>query len=138
MYKMQFDGLAVPNPGELGCGAVIFNTDGRMLYEIGKYIPYGTNNQAEYTGLIIGLEACLENGIKNLYVEGDSKLVVNQINGVWKVKNVNIISYYEKCSKLVKLFDNFEIKHVFREYNKHADSLTNEVFRIKRSFYRKF
>ena len=85
-FNLFFDGCSKGNPGDSGAGAVIYQGNlelySRTLF-VGKNI---TNNVSEYTGLIIGLELALENGIKELAVNGDSLLVIKQMNGEYKVK----------------------------------------------------
>jgi ribonuclease HI len=127
-YLLQFDGSAVPNPGKASGAAVLFAPLTReMIFEVGDYIPFATNNVAEYTGLIIGLEAALEGGVKRLIVEGDSMLVVKQVQGLWKVSAAPLKPYCEKAKGLLAKFENVIIRHVYREKNTHADALTNEV-----------
>ena len=79
-HLLQFDGGAVPNPGTCGSGAVIFDSRGACLWEIGEYFDHGTNNEAEYRGLELGLTLALREGIRSIKIEGDSKLVISQIN----------------------------------------------------------
>jgi ribonuclease HI len=138
-YLLQFDGLAVPNPGEATGGAVLFknNTKKDILFETGEYIKFGTNNIAEYTGLFIGVKEAVKLKIKNVLIEGDSMLVTQQVAGKWKVNNDVLKIYHSEIVKLLKTqFDFVGIKHVYRKDNAHADDLTNETFRIKSSFIR--
>jgi ribonuclease HI len=134
-YLLQFDGLSEPNPGKSSAGAVIFK-DGVPVIEAAHYIEHATNNQAEYGGLILGLEKAVELGIKNLYIEGDSMLVIKQILGEWKVKEPTLKEMHALAKNLIKNFNNIGATHVRREYNTHADALTNECVRAERSFCR--
>jgi ribonuclease HI len=134
-YLLQFDGLSEPNPGRSSAGAVVF-WKGNALMEAGHYIEHATNNEAEYGGLILGLEKATELGIKNLYIEGDSMLVIKQMLGEWKVKEPRLINLHTLAKDLVAKFDNIGATHVRREYNKYADALTNECIKASRSFYR--
>jgi ribonuclease HI len=84
-----------------------------------------TNNEAEYMGLIIGLEEAINIGVKNLYVEGDSLLVIKQMKGLYKVKAENLYKLYEKAKKLEKQFTSVSYNHVYRDKNKRADELSN-------------
>lgn len=136
-YLLQFDGLSVPNPGESTSGAVIFEKQTRKpIIEIGEYIKYATNNQAEYTGLLIGLQEAAKRGLKNILIEGDSMLVVNQINKSWKINNVLLKEINTKITELFINFDFIAIRHIYRNFNKYADNLTNEIIKDKKSFIR--
>jgi ribonuclease HI len=87
---LQFDGLSYPNPGISTSGAVLFDHNNKVIFEVGEYIGFATNNQAEYNGLIIGLQRALELNIKNILIEGDSKLIIYQSAGKWKVNNEDL------------------------------------------------
>jgi ribonuclease HI len=137
-WLVRFDGGAVPNPGACGSGAVLYGPDGRCLWERGEFIARGTNNIAEYTGLLIGLELALQKGVRSVKVEGDSMLVIKQITGTWKVKDATLRVLYERVMKLIVEFDYFVCRHVYRENNTHADALTNELQETRTSFVRAF
>ena len=131
---MFFDGASKRNPGDAGFGAVIFDRDSadtedamRVIREVKGYMPQETNNVAEYSGLIAGLAACLEIGVRDVLVKGDSKLVINQVNNEWKVKNENLMRYHRVARMLVARFQSFEAVHVYRERNTYADRLSNEA-----------
>lgn len=132
-WLLQFDGASEPNPGISSGGAVLWN-NGKKICEIGKYIPYGTNNEAEYTGLIIGLQVALELGVKTLLVEGDSKLIIQQVLRKWKVSKQTLVPFYTKVVDLLKKFEYVGIKHVYRESNTHADSVTKLCIQKKESY----
>ena len=124
-YLLQFDGCSKGNPGKAGAGAVIYKNKTEIW---GKSLFIGnknTNNEAEYAGLIIGLEEAIDMGIKNLYVEGDSLLVINQMTGKYKVKSENLILLYKKAKELEKQFDIIIYNHIYRNLNKRADELSN-------------
>lgn len=120
------DGGSRGNPGPAGAGAVIYK-DGKKLFEVSKFIGIATNNVAEYTGLIIGLEKALELGIKDVEMRMDSELVVKQMNGQYRVKHPGLIPLSLKARALAGKFINFTIVHVRREENKEADSLANQA-----------
>ena len=133
MFLLRFDGGSNPNPGKCAGAYVIYeNID--IIAEGGVYIPQGTNNIGEYTGLLSGLERCVSIGIKNLFVEGDSLLVVSQVSGKWKVKNEGIRVIFEKVMSLVKTFDTFEIHHIRREYNHYADKLSDKTIELEKNW----
>lgn len=137
-YILYFDGKAEPNPGKGGAGAVIYNRNGRMLFEKGKYLEYCTNNQAEYAGLIIGLEMAKDTGIKNVHIYGDSLLVINQVTKKWKIKNEELSQLCNYVFTLLHNFDNVSFEHVLRNKNTHADAITNEVVDCKADIFRKY
>jgi ribonuclease HI len=136
-YLLQFDGGAVPNPGTCGSGAVLFAPDGTKIWEVGRYIPYGTNNIAEYTGLEIGLALCLREGYLNLKIEGDSKLVIQQVAGSWALKAMGLRENYNRVMALINKMNYVVVRHVYREFNSDADALTNELQGTRMSFERR-
>jgi ribonuclease HI len=137
-YLLQFDGLAAPNPGQATAGAVLFSPEGKVVFELADYLGIQTNNYAEYTGLLIGLRLAKERGIKVIRIEGDSNLVIQQVKGLWKVKEPSLKPLFENIMKLLIDFKVESIKHVYREYNKAADALTNECLALKRGFVREY
>jgi len=136
-YLLRFDGGAVPNPGKCGAGAVIWAPDGTKLWEVGRYIEYGTNNLAEYTGLEIGLAVCLREGYVNLKIEGDSNLVINQILGQWQVKSEGLQQNHKKVMDMLSRLNYVVVRHVYREFNVDADALTNELQATRFGFERR-
>jgi ribonuclease HI len=135
-HLLQFDGLSVPNPGKATSGAVLFRPDGTKLAEIGEYMSHGTNNTAEYMGLIIGLRMAVKNEIRALKIEGDSQLVIKQCLGQWAVNNLALKALHAEALVLFGEFDYVALRHVRREFNTLADSITNEVIKSEKSFVR--
>ena len=135
-HLLQFDGGSVPNPGACGSGAVIYSPTGVCLWEVGEYIPYGTNNIAEYRGLEIGLSLALRIGLRSIKIEGDSNLVIQQISEKWKVRNAGLLDPFRRVKELLSKFDAVACRHIYREQNTHADRLTNELQVIRSSFER--
>ena len=128
-YLLKFDGGATPNPGKAAGSAVLF-FNGKKSYEKAFFIKHATNNEAEYTGLITGLELCSELGIKKLKIVGDSLLVVNQITSKWKCTKDSLIPYRDECLKMLKNFD-YKIEHVLREFNKEPDQLSDLCIQLE-------
>eukprot|EP00953_Heterococcus_sp_UTEX-ZZ885_P020748 11608-Heterococcus_DN1.PRE.2 len=142
-YVLQFDGGARGNPGPSGAGAAIFHcalqrgagADGQdnlalseLVWTSSIYVSdFSTCNEAEYTGMVQGLAAALQLGIKKLLVEGDSQLVVQQVLGRYKVKATNLVPLHEKAVALASKFDELHITHIERALNGHADALANEA-----------
>ena len=125
--NLYFDGKAEPNPGKGSAGAVLFNENGQEVFRIGKYLPQTTNNQAEYLGLIIGLKECLNRNIKSINVYGDSKLIIEQSSGRWKVNNEILKDYNYQVKMLAKQFEYISFSHVYRQFNTVADEVTNII-----------
>jgi ribonuclease HI len=124
-FVLYFDGCSKGNPGKAGIGAVIYK-NGVEYWAACKYIGNKkTNNEAEYCALILGLKSAIENGIKRLSVCGDSLLVINQINKIYKVKHPNLSDLYDEVVKLKANFDYIDFNHIYRKYNKRADQLSN-------------
>ena len=120
------DGGSRGNPGPSAAGFVMLNND-NVIDQGGEYIGITTNNQAEYHGVRLGLERALERGIKTLEFRIDSMLVVNQLNGLYKIKNRELWPINERIQSLVAQFNNVKFHHVPRELNKMADALVNKL-----------
>ena len=120
------DGGSRGNPGPSAAGFVMLNNDS-VIDQGGEYIGITTNNQAEYHGVRLGLERALERGIKTLEFRIDSMLVVNQLNGLYKIKNRELWPINERIQSLVAQFNNVKFHHVPRELNKMADALVNKL-----------
>ena len=123
-YVLRFDGASKGNPGISGAGAVLYYNNEEIWHGT-IYLGKQTNNYAEYYGMIIGLQEAKKKGISNLYIEGDSKLVINQMKGIYNVKSSNLLDLYKKAKLLVLSFDTIDYKHIYRDQNKRADELAN-------------
>ena len=130
------DGGARGNPGPAGIGVVIYLNENAgtldvekmvVLKKIKKYIGEATNNVAEYTALIVALEAALEFDIKNVKCVLDSELVVKQLNGEYKIKEPTLQGLAQKVKALARGFESVKFSHVRREKNKLADQLVNQA-----------
>jgi ribonuclease HI len=119
------DGGARGNPGPAGYGVVIKDQSGRKLAALSQYLGHRTNNFAEYQGLIAALEYALEAGPKAIKVVSDSELLVRQIKGIYKVKNLTLQELHGRAKELIAQLDWFSIQHVLRESNREADELAN-------------
>jgi len=124
-YVLYFDGCSKGNPGPSGIGAVIYKNK-IEIWNSCKYIgDKRTNNESEYSALIMGLEEAIKMDIKELSVCGDSLLVINQVNGIYKVKNLKLLVLYENILLLKSKFTYIDFNHVYRNNNKRADELSN-------------
>lgn len=119
------DGGARGNPGPAGIGATIATRSGRVLEEISESIGWATNNVAEYTALIRALERAQEMGARSVLVRSDSLLLVEQMRGVYRVKNEALRRLHARAQSAARAFEGVEYEHVRRERNKHADALAN-------------
>ncbi|WP_304117125.1 bifunctional RNase H/acid phosphatase [Mycolicibacterium bacteremicum] len=125
---VEADGGSRGNPGPAGYGAVVFNADrSAVLAERRQSIGRATNNVAEYRGLIAGLEAAAELDATEVVVFMDSKLVVEQMSGRWRVKHPDLLELNREASQLARRFGNVEYGWIPREQNSHADRLANEA-----------
>lgn len=127
IYKLQFDGCSKGNPGLAGAGAVIYQNDNEIWNDCLFVGNSSTNNQAEYNGLLLGLNKAINLNIKELLVEGDSDLVIKQMNNKYKVKSENLIPLYEKAKTLETMFEKITFTHIYRNKNKRADELANQA-----------
>jgi ribonuclease HI len=125
-WILMVDGAARGNPGEAGCGAVICDDQGVVVRELSRYLGRATNNVAEYEALLMGLEALIKMGKKKIRVQSDSQLLVRQLNGEYRVKDIKLKPLFERARELLRHFDAYRILHVPRESNKLADRLANQ------------
>lgn len=124
-----FDGSCNPNPGGvIGLGCVIYS-ELHSVKQSKKILrdPYNTNNIAEYEALYFLLTLLLKYKLetKSIIVYGDSNMIINQINGEWKVNKPHLQVLNKKCKDLLPLFHHIEFEWIPRELNKVADALSN-------------
>lgn len=128
------DGGSRGNPGKAGAGAVVFDAHGKRIIEVSDYLGIATNNVAEYEAVLRALRKLSEEFSKehlskiHLSIKMDSKLVVEQLSGNYKVKHPNLIPRYLEIKNIIaRHFPNVSYEHVYREYNKDADALANKA-----------
>ncbi|MGL6236646.1 MAG: bifunctional RNase H/acid phosphatase [Segniliparus sp.] len=127
---VEADGGSRGNPGPAAYGAVVLDSEGpaaQVLAQRAERIGHATNNVAEYRGLIAGLEAAKEIGARHVAVRMDSKLVVEQMSGRWKVKHADMRELASQAAAVSRVFDAVSYTWVPREQNKRADALLNTV-----------
>jgi len=122
---VNIDGGARGNPGPAGWGVVVAAADGVIVAELHGALPHATNNVAEYSGLIAALDWCATQGASAVHVKSDSLLLVQQMRGVYKVKNEGLKSLYGQARLLAHKIGRVTYEHVRREVNKDADRLAN-------------
>jgi ribonuclease HI len=121
------DGGARGNPGPAAIGVVIKDVEGDNISAYGEYIGETTNNVAEYSALISALSKAAELGADEVDCLLDSKLVVEQLNRNWKVKEPNLQKLFIKAWNAAQQFKRARFRHVYREDNKEADAELNKV-----------
>lgn len=121
------DGGSRGNPGIAGGGFAVFRGAEKVL-EGSEYYGEKTNNQAEYLALRTALRETFDRfPDANIHCFMDSQLVVEQMNGNYKVKSVNVRPLYDEISRIADQFKSFKIEHIDREQNGLADSLANRA-----------
>jgi ribonuclease HI len=125
--KLFTDGGARGNPGPAAYGYVLEADDGTMLAAHGEAIGVATNNVAEYSALIAGLEKAVEVGVGELEVVSDSELMVKQMRGEYKIKNEGLRDLSLRAARLARELGSVTYTAVRREHNKLADQLVNEA-----------
>jgi ribonuclease HI len=121
------DGGSRGNPGPSASGFVIKDTNDHLLFEGGKYLGVTTNNQAEYQAVKLALEKALEIGAQQVQFRMDSLLVVNQLNGIYQIKNRDLWPIHAAIKELASRFKEISFTHVLREYNTEADAMVNKI-----------
>jgi len=125
--RLFTDGGARGNPGPAAYGFVLEAEDGTVLAAQGEAIGIATNNVAEYSALIAGLERAVELALTDVEVVSDSELMVKQMRGEYKVKNEALRELSLRASRLAGSLGNVRYTAVRREHNELADRLVNEA-----------
>lgn len=125
------DGGSRGNPGPSAAGFVIVNDKQELVEQGGEYLGITTNGIAEYHGVRLGLERALELGYKKLDFRVDSMMVVNQMNGVYTIKNRELWPIHERIRGLIRQFEMVKFSHVKREFNQLADGIVNKTLDAK-------
>ena len=125
-WTIYTDGGSRGNPGPAASGAVLFAGDGTVLAEIGEYLGIATNNVAEWSALVSGLQRARELGVEDIAIRMDSELVVRQVTGVYRVKHADLIPLHAKAKSLLRTFKSVDIRHVPRKQNAAADAVVNQ------------
>ncbi len=119
------DGAARGNPGPAGAGVRIEDARGRRVSEAFRYLGEATNNVAEYRALILGLELARELGASEVELRADSELIVRQMTGEYRVRNVRLQELHREAQALELAFRSVGYVHIRREQNRAADRLAN-------------
>jgi ribonuclease HI len=122
---LHFDGGSRGNPGPAAYGFVLDRPNGETLAAAGEAIGVATNNVAEYRGLIEGMRRAGEFGVRRLTVHGDSKLVIEQMKGAWRVRAEGLRALHDEARGIARSFESVRFEHVRRGGNAEADRLVN-------------
>uniref|UniRef100_A0A1D1YW85 Uncharacterized protein Mb2253c n=1 Tax=Anthurium amnicola TaxID=1678845 RepID=A0A1D1YW85_9ARAE len=122
---LEFDGASKGNPGKSGAGVILRSEDGTVISRLREGLGVATNNAAEYRAVILGMKYALKKGFKQILIQGDSKLVCNQVNGTWRTKHKNLINLNKEAKELRDKFLSFTVRHVKRAFNSDADAEAN-------------
>ena len=123
------DGASLGNPGLAAVGAVVEDEQGRLVARISQRIGQATNNQAEYTAVIAALEEAIRLGAEEVDVRSDSQLVVRQIKGEYRVKNVSLKPLHKRIKRLQESLKGFTITHIPGRQNNEAHKLAHLALR---------
>jgi ribonuclease HI len=115
--------------GKCGAGMVLYDAETNTEVWCGwKYLGAdGTNNEAEYNAILLGVQCARSLGVNHLIIEGDSLLAVNQLNGDWRVKESRLKVLYDQIKEELKAYKSCDVRHIRRELNKRADELANQA-----------
>ena len=119
------DGASRGNPGPAGLGYYIIDENGKEVKRGGEFIGFATSRVAEYYGLKEACEQAIELGYKSVRFVSDNLMMINQLNGIYAIKNNDLLPIYNDIKELLKQFDAVAFVHVRREYNKEADEQAN-------------
>lgn len=122
---IYFDGACRGNPGPMAGGAVVQMDGGRTVLRGAR--SHGTNNEAEYEGLLLGLRFAQEHGARTVEVCGDSQLVIRQLEGTYGVNAENLRPLHREAKRLLRAFRDVRLRWVRREENRDADRAANEA-----------
>ena len=132
---INVDGASRGNPGPSGIGYCIYNNDGHIIKQGGEFIGFSTSRVAEYFAMRKGIELAIELGYKKVRFVSDSLMVVNQLNGIFTVKNRDVMPIYKDIQDKLGSFEAVSFAHVNRDKNVIADHEAN--FAINKTLGRK-
>jgi ribonuclease HI len=125
--KIFTDGGSRGNPGPAASGYVLLSIDDTIITKNGIYLGVTTNNQAEYRALQFAVKEAVILGIKDIDIYMDSMLIVNQMKGLYKIKNTDLIPIFQDIKERLQLFSSYSFTHVPRALNKLADYEVNKA-----------
>jgi ribonuclease HI len=122
---IKCDGGSRGNPGPAAIGAVLYDSQNRVITTLSRAIGTTTNNQAEYQAVIAALEEAVRLGARQVELKIDSELIVRQLNGLYRVKKAELKPLFQRIKELQKKLEKLEVNHIPREENREADRLVN-------------
>jgi len=125
------DGGSRGNPGPAAVGAVLLDREGNKVAEISRYIGIATNNVAEYLAVLYSLQEAAYLGADSVVINLDSQLVARQLKGEYRVKDQNILKFFDLVLNLFREFATVKIEEIPREKNTAADGLANKALDLK-------
>ncbi len=125
--KLYADGGSRGNPGPSAAGFVLLDMHDEVIFKNGLYLGVTTNNQAEYQALKLGLDEAHKRGAQEVHVFLDSLLVINQMKGIFKIKNRDLWPIHQSIVDQLKNFKKVNFTHVPREFNQLADRMVNDI-----------
>ncbi len=135
IVRIYCDGASRGNPGPSSIGIwAVKEKDGKEVevFSLSESLGEGTNNQAEWISLVKALHTAKEKNLQRVQVFMDSELVVNQVRGIYKIRNPKLKNFALEVMNLKNFFQEFSISHIPREKNKKADFLANQALEPKR------
>ncbi len=130
--RIYTDGGSRGNPGPSAAGFVLIDQNKKQLSAKGIFLGEGTNNTAEYSGILKALETAKKFAADEIEIFSDSELLVKQINGEYNVKSENIRPLFMQVMDMLDKFKNWKIKHIPREKNQQADKLVNQALNLQK------
>ena len=134
-WLLRFDGACRRNPGQGGAGAALFDSSGTVVWTCSHFLPASseTNNTAEYTALLVGVQSAVHHGATRLLVEGDSNLVLAQVRGSFGCNNRRLRRLRGQVRTELARLDWHQLRHIDRNANAHADRLANRALDLRRT-----
>uniref|UniRef100_A0AAV1T715 RNase H type-1 domain-containing protein n=1 Tax=Peronospora matthiolae TaxID=2874970 RepID=A0AAV1T715_9STRA len=134
-WLLRFDGACRRNPGQGGAGAALFDSSGTVVWTCSHFLPASseTNNTAEYTALLVGVQSAVHHGATRLLVEGDSNLVLAQVRGSFGCNNRRLRRLRGQVRTELARLDWHQLRHIDRSVNAHADRLANRALDLRRT-----
>ena len=123
--SVYVDGASHGNPGPSGIGYRIMSPAGQVIEQGGEFIGFATSRVAEYYAMKNGIEHAIKQGLKTARFFSDSLMVVNQLNGIFTIKNPDLIPIYDDIQKLLENFESVSFTHIPRSENTVADTEAN-------------
>lgn len=124
LVRIKFDGGSRGNPGPAAGAAIIFQP-GSGKVETSRFLASATNNEAEYTGALVGLSKAIELGLQDIELLGDSQLIILQLSGEWKVKTPHLYPLWQEAQSHLRKLGKTKFRWIPREDNKLADAAVN-------------